>query len=185
VEGYRSGIATYYIIFLLKTNTSRIGDGTVPYASLNFPTAWKDKTKVTIEEIDGATHREILASITFFQKLLEYVAWKPRASGNLLPPSFSRANLFVARGSKFNSTPTTSPTSVPTYIPKDSQMQQQLQLQHSGLLVLEEFPLIATQKEDKEKEKEGTEETEYMTVALNNHTLLGAGLYGEGRERYK
>lgn len=176
---------------------SRIGDGTVPYASLNFPTAWKDKTKVTIEEIDGATHREILASITFFQKLLEYVAWKPRASGNLLPPSFSRANLFVARGSKFNSTPTTSSTSVPTYIPKDPQIQQQLQpqqpeqhqqqlqlqLQHSGVFVLEELPLMAAQKE--EEEKEGTEETEYMTVALNNHTLLGAGLYGEGRQRYK
>jgi len=55
----------------------RSGDGTVGYASLNYCAFWKNSsTKVTIDELEGVEHREMLANRLFFLKLLEYVAEK-------------------------------------------------------------------------------------------------------------
>ena len=43
----------------------RSGDGTVPYASLSYCTHWDREIDVTIEELEGAEHREILKDKTF------------------------------------------------------------------------------------------------------------------------
>ncbi|ELR15075.1 C2 domain containing protein [Acanthamoeba castellanii str. Neff] len=53
------------------------GDGTVSYSSLNHCARWRnDIPQLTIEELDGAEHREVLANRLFFKKMIEYVAEK-------------------------------------------------------------------------------------------------------------
>lgn len=44
---------------------TRSGDGTVPYASLSYCSNWSDEIDVTIEELEGAEHREILKDKSF------------------------------------------------------------------------------------------------------------------------
>jgi hypothetical protein len=48
------------------------GDGTVPFWSLNYVTKWKKDCEVTIDEIDGAEHREILADKRLHELLVDY-----------------------------------------------------------------------------------------------------------------
>ncbi len=70
------------------------GDGTVTYASLNFPAYWKKHiNEVIIEELEGVEHREILNNRLFFKKLIEYVGDKP-------PKITSPANLTI-RGKNY------------------------------------------------------------------------------------
>ena len=47
------------------------GDGTVPYASLSYCTHWSDTIDVTVEELEGVEHREILKDKTF-TRLVSY-----------------------------------------------------------------------------------------------------------------
>jgi hypothetical protein len=50
------------------------GDGTVPYWSLSHVREWQsDDCEVTIDEIDGAEHREILADGRFHTILVDYI----------------------------------------------------------------------------------------------------------------
>jgi len=58
----------------------RSGDGTVPYPSLSYCSYWKSSVDVTIEELEGAEHREILKDKSFTRIILEYVCHAP------LPP---------------------------------------------------------------------------------------------------
>jgi len=50
------------------------GDGTVPYWSLAHSKTWNSKEKeVTVQELDNAPHREILADSRFHEAVLNYV----------------------------------------------------------------------------------------------------------------
>ena len=51
----------------------RCGDGTVPYWSLQHCRTWKGACDVSIEEIEGADHRDILADPRFHTILIDYV----------------------------------------------------------------------------------------------------------------
>ena len=52
------------------------GDGTVPYWSLQQCRAWRRHCNVSIEEIEGAEHGEILADERFHKILVDYVTQK-------------------------------------------------------------------------------------------------------------
>jgi len=52
----------------------RCGDGTVPYWSLQHCRTWQGACDVSIDEIEGAEHREILANSTFHKILVDYVS---------------------------------------------------------------------------------------------------------------
>jgi len=49
------------------------GDGTVPYWSLQHCRTWQGLCDVTIHELEGAEHREILADVRFHDILLDYL----------------------------------------------------------------------------------------------------------------
>jgi hypothetical protein len=50
------------------------GDGTVPYWSLAHSKTWQsEECNVTVQELDKAPHREILADPRFHEALLNYV----------------------------------------------------------------------------------------------------------------
>ena len=49
------------------------GDGTVPYWSLQHAREWSAQCQVVIDEIVGATHREILADERFHEIVLSYI----------------------------------------------------------------------------------------------------------------
>jgi hypothetical protein len=49
------------------------GDGTVPYWSLQHVRTWARQCNVSVTELDGAEHREILNDKRFHQTLLDYV----------------------------------------------------------------------------------------------------------------
>jgi hypothetical protein len=51
----------------------RCGDGTVPYWSLQHAREWSAQCHVVIDEIVGATHREILADERFHEIVLRYI----------------------------------------------------------------------------------------------------------------
>jgi hypothetical protein len=53
------------------------GDGTVPYWSLQHVRTWQNDCEVSIDELDGAEHREILADKRFHALLVDYVCAKP------------------------------------------------------------------------------------------------------------
>lgn len=55
------------------------GDGTVPYWSLQHVQSWQNECNVSVEELEGAEHREILADPRFHEILLDYVCTKPLA----------------------------------------------------------------------------------------------------------
>jgi hypothetical protein len=42
----------------------RSGDATVPYASLNYCTEWREELELRVEELEGVEHREILSTHT-------------------------------------------------------------------------------------------------------------------------
>jgi hypothetical protein len=51
----------------------RSGDGTVPYWSLQHCRSWQGPCDVTVDEIEGAEHREILGDKRFHSILIDYV----------------------------------------------------------------------------------------------------------------
>jgi len=81
---------TYHDYFEVKgpiltdvhTPTHPSGDGTVPYWSLNWVEKWKEPSpnnrveNVTIKELPGAPHREILSDKRFFAEILRYCTKK-------------------------------------------------------------------------------------------------------------
>eukprot|EP01116_Phalansterium_solitarium_P003591 TRINITY_DN14402_c0_g1_i1.p1 TRINITY_DN14402_c0_g1~~TRINITY_DN14402_c0_g1_i1.p1 ORF type:complete len:877 (-),score=239.38 TRINITY_DN14402_c0_g1_i1:38-2668(-) len=53
----------------------RSGDGSVPYASLNYCALWKDDIEyLKIDELERVDHRHILSNRLFFQRIIEYVS---------------------------------------------------------------------------------------------------------------
>lgn len=52
------------------------GDGTVPYWSLQHVRTWEPECQVSVHELDGAEHREILADARFHEILVDYVCSK-------------------------------------------------------------------------------------------------------------
>ena len=61
---------------LLETEkgAGKSGDGTVPFASMDHCRSWdKHGCKVTVVELQGADHREILADSNFHQTVLKHV----------------------------------------------------------------------------------------------------------------
>ena len=56
------------------------GDGTVPYWSLQHVRTWARQCNVSVTELDGAEHREILNDKRFHQTLLDYVTNKEDAA---------------------------------------------------------------------------------------------------------
>ena len=56
------------------------GDGTVPYWSLQHVRTWGRQCNVSVTEIDGAEHREILNDNRFHQTLIDYVTTKEDAA---------------------------------------------------------------------------------------------------------
>jgi len=48
-------------------------DGTVRYWSLQHVRTWENEYQVSIDELDGADHREILADKRFHEVLIDYV----------------------------------------------------------------------------------------------------------------
>jgi hypothetical protein len=69
LKGVRSGDETY---------VCRSGDGTVPYWSLQHVRTWEKECQVSIDELEGADHREILADTRFHEILIDYVCTKPQ-----------------------------------------------------------------------------------------------------------
>jgi len=66
------------------------GDGTVPYASLNYCAKWKDQMDLSIKEIPGIRHRDILDDIRFHEIVLDYLCEPPTAETsnlNEFPPN--------------------------------------------------------------------------------------------------
>ena len=62
---------------LLETEkgAGKSGDGTVPFASMDHCRSWDNHgCKVTVVELQGADHREILADSNFHQTVLKHVA---------------------------------------------------------------------------------------------------------------
>jgi hypothetical protein len=56
-------------------NSCAPGDGSVPYASLNYCAAWrKSLPELKIEELPQVEHRSILGNRVFFQILIQYVS---------------------------------------------------------------------------------------------------------------
>ena len=56
-----------------NSGKSICGDGTVPYWSLHHVKEWESQvSEVSIFEIDGAEHREILADPRFHNEVLRY-----------------------------------------------------------------------------------------------------------------
>ena len=60
------------IIFETQTDDRPSGDGTVPYWSLNYAKNWRSSCEVTIDEVEGAEHRDILADRRFHNLLIDY-----------------------------------------------------------------------------------------------------------------
>lgn len=56
------------------------GDGTVPYWSLQHVQTWGRQCNVSVTELDGAEHREILNDKRFHQTLIDYVTTKEDAA---------------------------------------------------------------------------------------------------------
>ena len=56
------------------------GDGTVPYWSLQHVRTWGRQCNVSVTELDGAEHREILNDKRFHQTLIDYVTTKEDAA---------------------------------------------------------------------------------------------------------
>ena len=54
------------------TNDQKTGDGTVPYWCLSAVKQWKDDSKVTVSELEGAAHREILSDPRFLKEVLDF-----------------------------------------------------------------------------------------------------------------
>ena len=50
-----------------------LGDGTVPHWSLRHAETFQETCSVSLEEIDGAEHREILADSRFHKILIEHI----------------------------------------------------------------------------------------------------------------
>lgn len=61
-----------------ETYVCRSGDGTVPYWSLQHVRTWEKECHVSIDELEGADHREILADTRFHEILIDYVCTKPQ-----------------------------------------------------------------------------------------------------------
>jgi hypothetical protein len=55
----------------------RSGDGTVPYWSLQHVRTWDAECQVSVDELEGAEHRDILADVRFQKILVDYVCSKP------------------------------------------------------------------------------------------------------------
>ena len=64
------------ILFENQTEEKKSGDGTVPYWSLNHVEQWKTSCRVSVEELEGAEHREILADKRLHQILIDYCCAK-------------------------------------------------------------------------------------------------------------
>lgn len=64
------------VIYECGTDTITSGDGTVPYWSLNHVKSWENDCDVTIHELDGAEHREILADKRLHRILVDYLCQK-------------------------------------------------------------------------------------------------------------
>ena len=63
---------------------SRSGDGTVPYYSLQHLKTWNgDSCNVSVEELEGAEHREIFADARFHKILVDYVTANATADENV------------------------------------------------------------------------------------------------------
>jgi len=56
------------------------GDGTVPYWSLQHVRTWERQCNVSVTELDGAEHREILNDKRFHRTLVDYVTTKEDAA---------------------------------------------------------------------------------------------------------
>jgi len=65
------------------------GDGTVPYWNMVHALTWKDDVKVlTVDEVDGAVHRDIIADERFFALLKRYCrVVDPRANAMMMMKS--------------------------------------------------------------------------------------------------
>ncbi|CAB9511663.1 Phospholipid:diacylglycerol acyltransferase [Seminavis robusta] len=63
---------------IYETNAAgnKSGDGTVPYWSLSHVRTWERDCQVTVDEIEGAEHREILADKRLHQLLIDYCCAK-------------------------------------------------------------------------------------------------------------
>ena len=57
------------------------GDGTVPYWSLQHCRTWSDRCQVTVDDLEGAEHRNILSDVRFHRVLLDYVLIKQKLVG--------------------------------------------------------------------------------------------------------
>mmetsp|Transcript_10832 Transcript_10832/g.31519 ORF Transcript_10832/g.31519 Transcript_10832/m.31519 type:complete len:887 (+) Transcript_10832:178-2838(+) len=62
------------------------GDGTVPYWNMIHPLSWKDQVKeLTVDELDGASHRDVVADQRFFALMKRYCkVIDPRANAMLM-----------------------------------------------------------------------------------------------------
>lgn len=65
--------STPQIIHGSNETVNRSGDGTVPYWSLQHSRTWQGPCDVTVDEIEGAEHREILADERFHSILMDYL----------------------------------------------------------------------------------------------------------------
>ncbi len=57
-KGIAGALKGMRVFFFFCTST---GDGSVPYASLNYCSRWKNNLDLRIEELQGVEHREILS----------------------------------------------------------------------------------------------------------------------------
>lgn len=70
-----------------ETKTCRVcGDGTVPYWSMSHVLTWKDEVEeLTVDELDGAAHRLVVADERFFALLKRYCkVIDPRANAMMI-----------------------------------------------------------------------------------------------------
>ena len=67
------------IIYECGSETETCGDGTVPYWSLSHVKSWETDCDVTVHELEGAEHREILADKRLHEILIDYCCQKNAA----------------------------------------------------------------------------------------------------------
>ena len=70
------------ILFENPAEEKQSGDGTVPYWSLNLIEKWRGSCHVSIEELEGAEHREILADKRLHQILVDYCCSKEEVAND-------------------------------------------------------------------------------------------------------
>ena len=80
-----------------KTLVYRSGDGTVPYWNLRHCRSWHGQCDVSVEEIDGAKHREILADVRFHRILKKYLVLKDEDSTEIISKEGKTAKKFLFR----------------------------------------------------------------------------------------